>query len=982
MCLRSKQFKKLIIVRLDTPKHLYTFQMVADKTGLIDFTKHNFETNTDIFQSNLPSENNHVSNSRVYKDFKNLLIEQTINNEDLISDDVDFDSWVPFINDFIEEGDFEEAVQSLKVDSEQFLEDNDILSKNPVFFKQINQCFDRLYNLQDDIDGLKLAENLQNLDEYLNNEIKNLLVIKEKSYKLSTNDNKLKACSSYIENLLGILELFNNCNDLINNSKNYIAALNTLKTLEIYLNKSLTTTTKFDFMRLFKDRIIFIKEKIKTEIFLQLKESLNPKLDKKFERYGLMYQDLFYNGYLKNWKTFLSKNMIFKKMNATQDAMNLKFNSEMEKLMRVNFIDDPHFESVQTELLSLEKWYNLIPFFDALQVFKLFDEYDTTNSLTETQQILGGTTELDQLLLECQKIFKAFKQELIKPLVLDDNMNDETTKKDINRNTLNKKSFFKDVEEFTTYVHKLIGLIRFETYIEEKTDHVFNDSLNIYGFWKQFLGTFVDEVFLYITNNNLNNSEFYTQMNDNLAILIIAFKENNLYYNDLLDLQLENFKLYTLKEFATFDVSFKNLLNDDDFMPLNLDEKKLFSKILKLCWFKDEDMEAFENQNLIKNGVINTSNNADFLVCLPFSPLYPMTCSLLRKIESNMVKFIDYYNFENLTLDFKKKVVEGIDKIFMDSVINNFEQKLTTTSREALSQIYINLEYFHLATLEMSTKLVRTLRLNKNFKLNSCDKMNDLRDSIENKLIHLIDSKVQDLIEMIEIDWTIEKVYNEPNLIISDIAQFLEMMFTSTLINLPPQIRTLLIFREFDILTDRFMKIFIHDTPDRITPQAVLNFETDINCLQCVIGALFNDVIFKNDDVTSKESLTSTFDEINQYIKLIKTGRIDENFANMRMKIYPRIQPEMALKLMRKLSTYQNMLKEKEEEKIRQLELENELANGDKKDTLSLYATQSKKLFGLGKKKDDSSRSGDDSRSLFSSKNKKKLASVFQRKGL
>lgn len=79
--------------------------MVADKTGLIDFTKHNFETNTDIFQNNISTKNNnHVSNSRVYKDFKNLLIEQTINNEDLTPNDVDFDSWVPFINDFIEEG--------------------------------------------------------------------------------------------------------------------------------------------------------------------------------------------------------------------------------------------------------------------------------------------------------------------------------------------------------------------------------------------------------------------------------------------------------------------------------------------------------------------------------------------------------------------------------------------------------------------------------------------------------------------------------------------------------------------------------------------------------------------------------------------------------------------------------------------------------------------------------------------------------------
>ena len=90
----------------------------------------------------------------------------------------------------------------------------------------------------------------------------------------------------------------------------------------------------------------------------------------------------------------------------------------------------------------------------------------------------------------------------------------------------------------------------------------------------------------------------------------------------------------------------------------------------------------------------------------------------------------------------------------------------------------------------------------------------------------------------------------------------------------------------------------------------------------------------------------------------------------------------MAIKLMKKLSTYQNMLREKEDERVRQLEIEKELTSGDKKDSLSLYATQSRKLFGLGKKKEDSSRSGDDSRSLFSSKNKKKLANVFQRKGL
>lgn len=918
--------------------------------------------------------------NKVYQNFKQLLISQTIendsddifNNNNLLSnnttkqnsfnkdnnsldiDDEIFDSWIPFIKEFVETDSLSSIVSNLEEDSNKLLEDNDILAENPFFLKQINSCFAQLYDLQVDINGLRLSTNLNNIETQLNDEIKNLIVLKEVNNQLSINDYKLKKCNKYIDNILKILELFNKCNELINNSKNFIAALNNLKTLEIYFNKFIVNTNKFEFMKLFQYRITDFKDKIKTEIFLQLKESLTLRLSTKFDKYGQMYYSLYSDVYLNNWKQYVNKNILFKRINNTSDEVDLKFNSDIERLMRNNFTE-VETKELENELNKLDEWYNLIPFFDAIQVFKLFDEYDNGNVIT-------NETELDQLLLECQKIFKNFKKEIIKPMVLD---------KDIDKNeSASKTSIFDNIQSFRQYIFKLIGFLNFENYIDVQTGNVFKDSLNINEFWKQFNEVFISQVEIFIDINIQNsNSEFYNQINDCLAILVICFKENNIDYLDLLKLQYYNFTKFTEKEFISFDVSFKNLLNDDDFMPLNLDEKKLFNKILKLCWFKKEDLLEFNESKL------NVSDE-DFLVCLPFSPLYPMTCSLLRKIETNMVKFIDIYNFETISIACKRQLIHGIDKIFSDSVIKNFEQKLNSTSREELSQIYINLEYFHIATLEMSSKLIKTLRLNKNFKLKSCDMMNSLRDSIEDKLINLIDSKVQDLIEMIEIDWTSTTVTNEPNLIISDIAQFLEMMFTSTLINLPSQIRTLLIFREFDILTNKFLDIFINMTPSTITPQAVLNFETDIRCLENVVSSLFDGSIFKEDDESTRASLKSTFDEINQYIKLVKTGDLGENFNNNRMKIYPRIQTEMAVKLMNKLSTYQNLLKERELERQRKLQQPNE----DKSDNHSLYATQSKKLFGLGTSTTDHTH--DDSRSLLSTKTKKKFAKVFQRKGL
>lgn len=920
-------------------------------------------------EGNTLLNNSNEINDKVYKNFQQLLITQTIENDsnDILnksnifastavkttdnSSDLDeeiFDSWIPFIKDFIQNDSLTTIVSNLEQDSNISIESNDILADNPSFLKQINSCFSQLNDLQGDIDHLNLSTNLQSLESWLDDEINKLIELKSVNNQLSLNEYKLKTCNKYIENLLKILELFNNCNEQINNSKNFIAALNNLKTLEIYFNKFIINTNKFEFMRLFQYRIADFKDKIKTEIFLQLKGSLTLKLEIKFVRFGQIYCSLYSEAYSSNWKLFLNKNTLFKKLNNTSDEVDLKFNSEMERLMRSN-ISDTETKKLESELNKLDDLYNLVPFFDAIQVFKLFDEYDNGFSSNET--------ELDKLLLECQKIFKSFKKEVIKPLVLE--------------KSSSNSCFFENIDSLKEYVFKIIGFLKFENYINIQTDGVFKESLNFVEFWNQFTDIFVSQVENFIDSNFQNsNSEFYNQLNDILAVIVICFKENNLNYLNLLKLQYHNFSEFTRKEFTSFDISFKNLLNDDDFMPLNLDEKKLFNKILKLCWFKKEDLLEFNSSKL------NVSDE-DFLVCLPFSPLYPMTCSLLRKIESNMVKFIDFYNFENIAIDCKRLLIQAIDRIFIESVIKNFEQKLNSTSREELSQIYINLEYFHIATLEMTAKLIKTLRLNTNFKLQCCDKMNSLRDSIEDKLINLIDSKVQDLIEMIEIDWTSTKVTDEPNLIISDIAQFLEMMFASTLVNLPSQIRTLLIFREFDILTNRFLDMFINKTPSTITPQAVLNFETDIRCLENVISSLFNGTIFKEDDESLRASLKSTFDEINQYIKLIKTGNLDDNFNNTRMKIYPRINPENAVKLINKLSTYQNMLKEKEIERQRQLQQ----VKDDKGDNQSLYATHSKKLFGLSNK-DNGDHVHDDSKSLLSTKTKKKFAKVFQRKGL
>ena len=101
----------------------------------------------------------------------------------------------------------------------------------------------------------------------------------------------------------------------------------------------------------------------------------------------------------------------------------------------------------------------------------------------------------------------------------------------------------------------------------------------------------------------------------------------------------------------------------------------------------------------------------------------------------------------------------------------------------------------------------------------------------ETKLIQLIDSKISDILETVDFEWDAKDIRQEPDITIIDLGQFLEMMFASTLINLPYSVQTLLIFREFDSLTRKVLDICLTETPSHIAQESIHNFDIDIEYL-------------------------------------------------------------------------------------------------------------------------------------------------------
>ena len=183
-------------------------------------------------------------------------------------------------------------------------------------------------------------------------------------------------------------------------------------------------------------------------------------------------------------------------------------------------------------------------------------------------------------------------------------------------------------------------------------------------------------------------------MNQVLGIFISIFANLKLDTKSFYSCHVQLFDKYCAYEKNLVGSEFTQLLRDDDFMPLSLNDKSLYTKVLKLCWLKESDKEV------LNDSLLNLPDD-EFNVALPFSPLYPMTCSLLKKSETRIQKYVEEF-FPFQTSIIYEKIINSVDSIFQDVIIVQFEEKLGSKSREELLQILINLEYFHISTIEMA----------------------------------------------------------------------------------------------------------------------------------------------------------------------------------------------------------------------------------------------------------------------------------------
>lgn len=776
------------------------------------------------------------------------------------------DKWIPYLREYTENDQLNTVITEL----ENSIDDN--FQGLELQLLQDSQLNDKLETSMDEIAEIQSMVELslsRDIDEFQKNLTSSTNeLIRQKQTYLNSKKTSLKISEAIIliNKVLRLLELSNKCQELITEG-NFFKALQNLDSLEkLYLQEF--RDYNFKLLKEIYVSIPYLKSVTKDECINLIKNSLNSNLGKNLNVVGQTFYLIYKDELLSKWLN-------------TREIMKLKrvkFNSPIEISMR----DEENLRK-----LELEQFFNLDAFHDSLMIFE---------TLNET----------DYLVEEFNKEYEFKKSKTIQPLPW------KTSGNTVSVNSTAHDEFKESlsVPFLKEYLLNILGFLLYDINLNRLTDYIFvNNNYNATNEFWEMLMMRLKPYFKYFMDTVLKTEKDIIEFKDFLGIYVCIMENYKLNIDPLYSVMLALFEKYCKTTLELFDKDFQVMLSDDDFMPLTIDNKGFYEKVIKICWMK-------ENRQ-----IIDDMDDENFSVTLPFSPLYPMTCTMTQKVYAKLTSFISSFYRHSLH-SLNNILVNTIDGI-LDGVVNKqIRAKLETTSREEIAQLLINLDYFVIASKEFSNLMTKDNILENpdvEIRLASTKNFAESRKYAESKLIDLIDTKIKDILETVSFDWLDTDRRIDPDISIVDLAQFLEMMFATTLVNLPYSVQILLIFREFDSLTRHFLDVLLHDTPQYISKESVGNFEVDMMYLEGIIPKIFprtdeneNGRLGSQtpktptiDDESRSQSnsqidnniksLESTFMELKQCIQLLQSEDPNEYLdPQMRSRKYSRIKPDDA----------------------------------------------------------------------------------------
>ncbi|KAF9174338.1 hypothetical protein BGX21_000170, partial [Mortierella sp. AD011] len=370
---------------------------------------------------------------------------------------------------------------------------------------------------------------------------------------------------------------------------------------------------------------------------------------------------------------------------------------------------------------------------------------------------------------------------------------------------------------------------------------------------------------------NCQDPDMFLNVKLLLMLYIQTMESYNYPVSKLNDLLLTLFRTYADQLETKFSANFHKLVDEDDYTPMLVENQDEYDLLQRSFRFKEDRKAA-------RQGFPRT---------LPFSKVVPYCCEDIREFVRQFYRFVEGFNQEQNEMD--DLVKDSLDTLLIQHVHSVWLKKLESRNLSQISQIIVNLEYFQGACGDFEQLLteMRSISDGTKVSLQASGLFRETRKSAEKRISELVNSKIDDILELAEYDWLPTSVQDLHSTYIQELVSFLSVVMSATLQNLPDSIRTFVYYDALEHLASQLHGIFTDPNVKHINQKFVTVFDMDVRYLEDFVATLDN------------PSVAQTFLPLRQLINLLVSEDTEEYMdPAIRSRNYAQVKSDEVTKML------------------------------------------------------------------------------------
>ncbi|KAH0354351.1 exocyst complex subunit Sec15-like protein, partial [Aureobasidium melanogenum] len=413
-----------------------------------------------------------------------------------------------------------------------------------------------------------------------------------------------------------------------------------------------------------------------------------------------------------------------------------------------------------------------------------------------------------------------------------------------------------DAGELSTLLESIAGFAIVEKATMMKTENL-RSSADVEELWDSMCQSAITLVSKALPT--IDNDERLLKIKGVIALFVQTMGSWGYSVDSLDRLLLKIFDKYAQLLKQRFSEDFQEIVSTDDYMPMPINNPDEYDKVINVSWYTPE--KDREQQN--------------FPCVLPFSQMYPLCCIDIRNFLNQIYLFSDDHFQNSAVIDDTLK--SSLDELLCHKVCRSLVERLSSQYPGQIVQILTNLDHFETACRELQELLAEARSSSSAagpIVLAATEEFTTAKKAAEKRIFELVNSKIDDLIETAEYDWS--STYEPPaaSPYMQELTRYLSDVMSSVLLGLPVQIKELIYFDALGHISNAILALPLDPSIRRLSPQSVTAFRLDTEHLINFVRSLDNPVLMEG------------LDELRQTVELMAVakegeGRAEEEFFDV-----------------------------------------------------------------------------------------------------